>query len=56
MILMKKITNKEVLEILGDLARESLPRNKEGRLHLRYDEDDGVEIFFLEKDDNVAQA
>lgn len=56
MILMKKISSKQVLEILGDVAKASLPVNKEGTLHLRYDDDDGVEVFFLEKNDKTAQA
>lgn len=53
---MKKLSSKQVLEVLGDVARSSLPTDKEGTLHLKYDDDDGVEIFFLEKNDNIAQA
>lgn len=56
MILMKRLSSQQVLEILGDVARESLPKDKEGQLHLRYDDDDGVEVFFLEKNDKIAQA
>lgn len=56
MILMKRLNSKQVLEILSDIARDSLPPEKEGKLHLRYDEDDGVEIFFLEKNDQIAQT
>jgi hypothetical protein len=56
MILMKKLSSKQVLEILSDIARESLPNDKEGTLHLQYDDDDGVEIFFVEKDEKRAQA
>lgn len=56
MILMKRLTSQQVLEILGDVARESLPAGKEGELHLKYDDDDGVEVYFIEKDDKRAQA
>ncbi len=56
MILMKRFSSKEVLEILCDLAKETIPSGKAGELHLRYDDDDGVEIFFIENDSNVAQA
>lgn len=56
MILMKRLSSQQVLEILSDVARESLPTQKEGTLHLRYDDDDGVEVFFLEKDEKRAQA
>lgn len=61
MILMKRLTSQQVLEILGDVARDSLLKesqlkDKEGELHLRYDDDDGVEVFFIEKDNKRAQA
>lgn len=56
MILMKRLNSKQVLEILGDVAKDSLPNKKEGTLHLRYDDEDGVEIYFIEKNGNVAQA
>lgn len=56
MILMKRLSSQQVLEILGDVARESIPVGKEGELHLRYDDDDGVEVFFIEKDEKRAQA
>jgi hypothetical protein len=52
MILVKKISSKEVLEIISEMARESLPENFEGELHLRYDDDDAIEIFAMEKDKN----
>lgn len=53
---MKKISSKEVLQIIADIVRESIPTDKEGNLHLRYDDDDNIEIFFLEKTQNIAQA
>lgn len=53
---MKKLSSKQVLEILVDIVRESVPKDKEGTLHLRYDDNDGVEVFFLEKNDSIAQA
>lgn len=56
MVLMKKVSSKEVLEIIADLVRESIPNDKEGNLHLRYDDDDNIEIFFIEKTESMAQA
>ena len=51
---MKKVNSKQVLEILGDLARESLPADKEGNLHLCYNDNDEVEIYFTEKSTNAT--
>lgn len=51
MILMKKVTSKQVLEIMADLVKEDLPEDFEGDLHLRYDDDDNIEIFLMEKKD-----
>ena len=56
MILMKRLSSKEVLELLGHLAQEDLPDGAEGNLHLRYDDDDGVEIFFIEKSEETIQS
>lgn len=56
MILMKRLSSKDVLELLGVLALEDLPDGAEGNLHLQYDDDDGVEIYFIEKTQEAVQA
>lgn len=56
MILVSRLSSKQVLEKLSSLAMENLPEGLEGQLHLQYDEDDGVEIFFLEKEENPPSS
>lgn len=51
---MKKITSKQVLEIIASLVSETLPPDTKGQLHLQYDEDNNVEVYFLES--NTAEA
>ncbi len=55
MMLFSRLTSKQVLEKLGQLAQDSLPDGAEGKLHLQYDDDDGVEIYFI-PDNEVTQA
>lgn len=52
MILMKKLSSKQVLEVISKIAMEDIPEGLHGELHLRYDDEDGIEIFFLEKNEN----
>ena len=51
MILMKKLTRKEVLETIAIVAAETLPPNSKGTIKVTYDEDDGVEIIYRETED-----
>lgn len=46
---LKRFSSLEILEIIRDLVEESLPSHLEGELHLRWDDADGVEVFFTEK-------
>lgn len=56
MMLMKKLSSKEVLEVLASMAVEDIPEGIKGNLHLQYDDDNGVEIFFVENSENTTQA
>lgn len=51
MILYKKLNREEVLKVLAAMAVETLPLSKDGDIEARYDEEDGVEIYFIEKVD-----
>lgn len=51
MILMKKLTRKEVLETIAIVAAETLPPDSKGTINVTYDEDDGVEIIYREPED-----
>jgi hypothetical protein len=53
MKLFKRLTSTQVLELLRDLTEESLPDDAEGELVLRWDDEDGVEIFFTPKEISV---
>lgn len=52
MILIKRLTRKEVLETLAMVAAESLPetirQRGKGVIDVTYDPEDGVEIIFRE--------
>lgn len=48
MILRKKLTAKEVLEIVIVKASESIPEHIKGNIEASYD-DDGVEVVFTER-------
>jgi hypothetical protein len=49
MILFKKFTDKDILTILVELAIKDLPDESSGMLEARFQEDDSVEIYFIEK-------
>ena len=49
MILRKKLSSEEVLEALAAMAAETIPEEMDGSLSLSYDDDGGVEIYFVEK-------
>jgi hypothetical protein len=49
MILIKKFTSKEILEILGSMVEQTLPKGSKGKLNLSYDDNGGVEVVFVEK-------
>lgn len=49
MILRKKLSSTEVLEIIGAVVAETLPPELEGTVEATYDEDGGIEVFFIEK-------
>ena len=53
MKLIKRFSSMEILEALRDLVEDSLEPNLEGELHLRWDDEDGVEVFFTERDLNA---
>ena len=50
MMLRKKITNKEVLEIVSQVALKDLPPDMDGTVEARFDKDGGVEVIFFKKD------
>ena len=52
MILYKKLTREEVLKALAVMAVDTLPLDKDGDIEARYDENDCVEIYFIEKVDD----
>lgn len=54
MILMKRLSAKEVLEVLSELITETLPEGVEGRLSLEYDDDGGVEVYFIAGETQAA--
>lgn len=56
MVLMKKLSSKQVLEVISRLALEDIPEGVHGQLHLKYDDEDGIEIYFVENSDNRIQA
>lgn len=56
MILMKRFSSKEVLELLAELMKETIPEDMEGNLHLNYDDEDGVEVFFVEDSEEAVEA
>lgn len=49
-ILVKKISSKEILEILSHLVGETIPKGVRGNLSLEWDDQGGVEVFFLPDD------
>ena len=56
MILLKRFTSKEVLEILTELVAETLPEGSEGNLSLSYDNEGGIVATFIEDGPDLAQA
>ena len=49
MVLYKRLSKKEVLEVLAVMAADTLPPDKDGDIEARFNDDDEVEIFFIEK-------
>jgi hypothetical protein len=49
MILVKKFTEKDILEILIQHASNSLPNEAQGTLEARFKDDDTVEIYFIQR-------
>lgn len=50
MILVKKLSSKQVLEVIRDVIEESMPDDAEGELFLQWTDQDEVEVFFTQKD------
>lgn len=48
MILVKKLTSKEILEVVGVAAAGTIPKGLEGKLNLSWDNEGGIEIYFIE--------
>lgn len=56
MILMKRLTSKQVLEVVGEIVAETLPPNLDGNLSVQYDDDGGIEVFFTEKTPGILPS
>ena len=54
MILLKKLSGKEVLEALAKLTVDKLPKDIDGDLELSFDDDGGVEIYFTQRQKKEA--
>jgi len=55
MIYTKKLTSQEVLEAITSLVLETLPEGKVGDVHASYDEENGIEVVFIETDRPTVQ-
>lgn len=48
MLLSRKFSEKEVLEIIAKYAVEALPEKLKGMVEAKYTNNGGVEVFFIE--------
>lgn len=46
-ILIKSLNRDEILEVIGSAAVETIPKGEVGVLHLEYNDDNGIEIYFI---------
>lgn len=49
MVIVKKFNDMDILRILIERAADSLPEESKGKLEARFNEDDSVDVFFLQK-------
>jgi hypothetical protein len=49
MILVKKFTENDILKILIEHASNSLPDEAQGALEARFNDDDTVEVYFIQR-------
>lgn len=47
MILVRTFSQEEILQIIAQFAAEHLPKESSGKIHLEWNDDDGVVVTFL---------
>lgn len=54
MILVKKLSSEQVLEVIKLLVSETIPEGLRGELYAKYNSEDGVEITFVETEEKLS--
>lgn len=56
MILVKKFSEKEVLEIIAKHASEELPKTSKGIIEAKYTKDNEINVYFIEQQKNEVPS
>jgi hypothetical protein len=56
MLLSRKFSEKEVLEIIAKYAVEALPEKLKGMVEAKYTNNGGIEVYFIENSDSATDS
>lgn len=55
MILVKKLTKEEILDVVSALVEETLPEGVHGKIHARYNFEQGIEVTVITAEEESVQ-